>query len=172
MKTNRFIPAAVFATAALIAPSAFAQNAAPTPAPNEVVYTPTLPTPTELVNGASSQGVKVTKVDQSNGQVVVTYAYPNGQVNTVAYQVLPSGGSAPAPSSPAPAVAAAGTSTVVYQTAPAYYAGPAYYPGYTYGYPGYWPLYPAAVGIGIGLGFHGGWGYHGWGGGFRGGWHR
>jgi len=126
-----------------------------TPAPNQVVYSPRLPSPTELSNAAAAQGLTVLRIEQSGSQIIAIYQYSNGQTNTVSYQLLPASGAY------APVTADVGPPpTVIYTDSPrvVYYDGPGY--GY---YPGYW--YPP-VSLGIGLGFRGGYGFHG---GFRGG---
>ena len=134
--------------------------AAPAPtvapaAPNQVIYSPRLPSATELTNAAAAQGVSVERIDQTNTQVTITYKYSNGQINTVAYQLLPTA-TTPAPqqqtvvqTSPAP--------TVVYTQPPrvVYYEEPVYYPRY------YYPYYPP-VSLSFGFGYrhyHGG-GFH------------
>jgi len=113
------------------------------------------------MNAAKAQGTTVVSVDQTSAAINVVYRDSNGLTTTVSYQVLPAGEVPGA--APAAAPAAPGTTTVVYQAAPAaaYYAPYPYYGGY---YP--WGWY-APIGIGIGFGWHGGWG-----GGWRGGWHR
>ncbi len=167
MKSKILSSALALTALGLATTGAYAQTPAPStpaPAPTELVYLQQLPTVASLMNTAKAQGVTVLKISQTSTEVDAVYQAPNGQTNTVSYQVLPAGdGAAPAyaPYAPAPgavpAPATAGT-TVVYQTtpAPAYYYDPYYYGGY---YP--WGWYAP---IGIRLGF-------GWGGGWRGGWH-
>jgi hypothetical protein len=147
-------------TSSMPAPSTPAPVVAPSaaPTPNQIVYSPRLPSAAELSSAAAAQGLTVVRIEQSNSQMVAVYQYSNGQTNTVAYQLLPANGAPAAEtaqSGPAP--------TVVYADSPrvVYYDGPGYYPGY---YPYYW--YPP-VSVGIGLGFRGGYGFHG-GFGFRG----
>jgi len=165
MKTHKFTAAAIIAAA--LCTGAFAQPAvnAQATAPNEVVYVPQLPNASDLTKAASAQGVTVTQIDQTSSQVVVTYKYSNGAVNTVSYQPLANAETSgvPAPSSPAPAVTSTGSTVVYTTTAPAYYYD---YPYYGYGYYP-WGWYPP-VSIGLGFGFHGGFrgGFHG-GGRFR-----
>jgi hypothetical protein len=170
MKTNLVLSSVLIATAFLtsaavaqttiqtLAPATTASPASPTPAPNQTIYVPRLPSPAELTNVASAQGFTVDRIDQTNAQITVVYRYANGQTNTVAYQLLPAAGTAPAmPSTPAPVVTVPATTTVVY-TAPAptyYYYDPYYYP-WRYWYP------PVSLSFGFGY-------YHGGGGGFRGG---
>ena len=171
MKT-KLIPAFLLA-AGLIALGAQAQTAAPVadsaavPAPSRIIYAPRLPSPAELTNVAAAQGISVEKIDQTAAQITVTYNLASGQLNTVAYQLLPSAGSpgqtavvantVAVPSSPAPTVVyTQAAPTVVYTQADPYasyyYAGDPYYSP--------WGLYgPLALGIGLGFGFHGG--YHG-----------
>jgi hypothetical protein len=192
MKTTQLLPAALIASA-LLSTAAWAQNSVsasvPVPSmaaaqPTEYVYVPQLPTPNDLVNGAKTQGVTVSKISQMPGQVIAVYTYPNGQVSTVAFQILPAGeggaaGSAPAgvpqPTSPAPAVvgqavayAPPSTTTVIYDAAPVYgyYPAGGYYP-YGYGY-GWYPPVSIGLGFGWGGGYRGGY-RGGWGGGFHGG---
>ena len=169
MKTNLLI--AGIALSALGLSAAGLRADAPAQAPTELVYLSQLPTPASLMQTAAAEGLTVTKIDQVNGETIVTYKYPDGRINTVSYQLLPAGEAGATATVPAttavPVPTAAPTTTVVYQTAspdvyyaPYYYAnGPAYYP---------WGWY-APVGISLGFGFgHGG--YHGgYRGGFRGG---
>jgi hypothetical protein len=170
MKT-KLIPAFLL-TAGLLALGAQAQTAAPAadaaavPAPSRIIYSPRLPSPGELTNVAAAQGIGVEKIDQTATQITVTYKLANGQLNTVAYQLLPSAGSTAqstaattvaVPTSPAPTVVYAQASPTVVYTQPYpysyYYAGDPYYSP--------WGFYgPLAVGIGLGFGFHGGY-YHG-----------
>ena len=162
MKLKILSSAFVLTALGLATSGAYAQTpapATPAPAPTELVYLQQLPTVASLMNTAKAQGVTVLKISQTSTEVDAVYQAPNGQTNTVSYQVLPAGegvATAPVPGA-APAPGAAGT-TVVYQTAPApaYYYDP-YYAGY---YP--WGWYAP---VGIRLGF-------GWGGGWHGGWRR
>jgi hypothetical protein len=170
MKT-KLIPAFLL-TAGLLALGAQAQTAAPAadaaavPTPSRVIYSPRLPSPGELTNVASAQGISVEKIDQTAAQITVTYKLANGQLNTVAYQLLPSAGSpAQSPAATTVAVPASAAPTVVYsQAAPTVvytqpYPYSYYYAGDPYYYP--WGFYgPLAVGVGLGFGFHGGY-YHG-----------
>lgn len=166
MKTK--IVSAFVITAAILAGGALAQTpvvtsapmpapvvaASATPTPNQVVYAPRLPSAAELSSAAAAQGLTVLKIEQSGSEIIAVYQYPNGQVNTVAYQMLPpTTAYAPgAPQSGAP-------TTVVYADAPqvVYYERPAYYPYYWY----------PPVSLNVGFGFHGGYGFRG-GWGFRG----
>lgn len=172
MKT-KFIPAFLLA-AGLLAAGARAQTPAPAadpvamPAPSRIIYAPRLPSATELTNVAAAQGLGVERIDQTATQITVTYKSANGQLNTVAYQLLPSAttsgqtqatvSTVAVPASPAPVVMYTQPApTVVYTDPyPSYYyaTGPSYY-AYSP-----WDFYgPLAVGIGLGIGFHGG--YHG-----------
>jgi len=170
MKTKLFFTAAVLLTAFFVTgavaqtsdqttpPAATATVASPAPAPNTIIYIPQLPNPTELANAAAAQGLTIDKIIQTSAQVVVVYKYANGQTNTVAYQLLPMAGTAPANTT---TVVPANTATVVpATTATVVYASPA--PAYYYdSYPYYsWPWF-APVAFSVGLGYHGGWGYHG-----------
>lgn len=177
MKTNFKTPAAILA-AAILSTGAFAQTAggSQTPAPNEVIYLPQIPTAADLTSGATARGLTVVSIQQTAGEEIATYRLPNGQINIVAYQALPAAGSAGTTAAQAP-VAAAGQATVVTPSTPApavVYepAAPDYaydYP-YDYYYPWGWyggPYYGYGYGYGVGIGFRGGWGFGG--GGFRGG---
>jgi hypothetical protein len=174
MKTNPFFAAVVLSTAFLASgavaqtsdqtppPAATATVASPTPAPNTIIYIPQLPNPTELANAAAAQGLVIEKIVQTSAQIIVVYKYANGQTNTVAYQLLPVAGTAPATTTtvvPATAttIVPATTATIVYASpSPAYYYDP--YPYYSP-----WPWF-APVAFSVGIGYHGGWGSHGgWG---------
>ncbi|MEO6874330.1 MAG: hypothetical protein ABI222_05865 [Opitutaceae bacterium] len=199
MKT-KFLPLSLsLAAAGVFALGASAQVATPSsPAPavdvaavpqaSQVVYSPRLPSASELMNVASAQGLTIDKMVQTAGQMTVVYRSANGQTNTVAYLLLPSAGStaiAPVVSSDAVSAvstAVVGTTTptmvvvqqpatttrVVYSPAPVYY-DPFFYPAY------YNPWYaPVSVNVGWGFGYYGGYrggynrgGYHG--GGYHGG---
>ena len=83
----------------------------PAPDPNQIVYTPRLPSVADLSNAATAQGLTVDRMEQSATQIVAVYRNASGQTNTVAYQTLP----------PTTAVTAATTSqppTVIYEPAP------------------------------------------------------
>ncbi len=153
-------PTAQVAPTAPIAQAAPAQTA---PTPNQIIYSPRLPTPAELTSVASAQGMTIEQISQTSNQVTVIYRLANGQANTVAYQLLPTS-TAPAPTtvvvpSQAPTVVYQTQSpTVIYQTVPStvYYYDtytPYYYPRY------YYP--PASIHLGFGY-------YRGWGGGYYG----
>jgi hypothetical protein len=131
-----------------------------TTAPSQVIYSPRLPTPAELTNAATAQGVTIARIEQSTSQVTVTYQLANGQTNVVSYQLLPAAGSAVATTTPPPTVVETAPRVVYYEPAYGYY--PAYYPGYWYP--------PVSVRLGFGYGFRGGYGFHG--GYFHGGFHR
>ena len=165
MKTNPFFAAVVLSTTFLVTgavaqtsdqttpPAATATVASPTPAPNAIIYIPQLPNPTELANAAAAQGLAIDKIVQTSAQIIVVYKYANGQINTVAYQLLPVAGTAPATmTTVVPAttttVVPATTATVVYASpAPAYYYDP--YPYYSP-----WPWFaPVAFNVGIGYGY-------------------
>ena len=133
---------------------------APAAGPNQIVYSPRLPSPTELTNAAAAQGLTVEKIEQGDAQVTAFYKTSDGQTNIVFYQLLPTAASA----TNAPVVVAPTTTapTVYYAPAPqvVYYDdySPRYYSSYAY--PGYY--YPP-VSIGLGFGFRSG--------GFRGSYH-
>lgn len=154
---------------------------AASPAPSRVIYTPQLPAVQELNNAAAAQHLTIQKIDQTAGQMMVTYQQADGQTTVVAYQTLGSAsgstatlatnGTAPSavatPASAAPTVGytAANAPTVVYTAPQVVYTSPVYYD-----YPYYAPYYGYPVGISVGFGYRGGWGYRG--GYHGGGWHR
>lgn len=137
------------------APAVAPATAAATPAtPNQIVYTPRLPSAAELTDAAKAQGLAVERIEQSAAQIVATYRNSNGQVNVVCYQTLPPTGT-PAevvsvPASPPP--------TVVYQAPPRVvyydYYDPFYYPYSRVWYP------PVSVRFGVGFGHRGGFHHH------------
>jgi hypothetical protein len=156
----------------IVSPSAApSPNVAPTVAPstvitpNQIVYAQRLPSVTELTNAAAVQGLTIEKIEQTSTQITAVYRYANGQINTVAYLLLPTAGAAAtpgatlvaAPSTPPPAVVYDNTPRVVYYDDD-YGYGPAYYPYYWY----------PPVAFRVGLGFNYNYGYHGGFGGFRG----
>lgn len=126
---------------------------------SQIVYTPRLPTPTEVTNAAAAQGLTVERIVQTATQVVAFYRNAAGQTITVAYQSLPPSAAAttPAPAvaatSPAPVVVNVAPPPAVYETAPRviYYD----YPDYYYYPRGYYP--PVSFGFGFGYrSFYGG----------------
>jgi hypothetical protein len=134
--------------------------------PNQIVYAQRLPSVTDLTNAAAAQNITIDRIDQTSSQITVAYRYANGQINTVAYLLLPPAGAAAAsstapvltPSTPAPAVAYNATPRVVY------------YDDYNDYWPGYYPYYwypPIAFRVGLGFNYH--YGFRGGFGGFRGG---
>jgi hypothetical protein len=145
-------------------PTSMAPMVAPSTAvaPNQVVYAQRLPSVTELTNAAAAQGIAVEKIEQTSTQITAIYRYGNGQINAVAYLLLPTAGAAaspvPTPSTPAPAV--------VYQAEPRVVYYDDNYDGYG---PGYYPYYwypPVAFRVGLGFNYH--YGYRGGFGGYRG----
>jgi hypothetical protein len=145
-------------------PPSVAPTVAPATAitPNQVVYAQRLPSVTELTNAAAAQGLAIDRIEQTSTQIMVVYRYGNGQINAVAYLLLPTAGAAaspvPTPSTPAP--------TVVYQAEPRAVYYDDYYDGYG---PSYYPYYwypPIAFRVGLGFNYH--YGYHGGFGGYRG----
>jgi len=128
---------------------AVSQAVAPTP--NQVIYSPRLPSPAELTSAAAAQGLTVEQVSQTASQVTVIYRNNAGQLNTVAYQLLPTNGV------PATVVAPTPAPTVVYQSPPSV----VYYESYA----PYWPrYYYPPVSVSLGFGYYRGWGRGGWGG--------
>jgi len=136
---------------------------APTPAPNQLIYVPRLPTAQELTNAAAAQGRSIERIEQNNSQITLITRDASGQLNSVAYQLLPTAGNAPA-SAPPPANVTVVTSpppTVVYtEPAPQVYYYEDYGPRY------YAPWYPP-VSLHLGFGY-----YRGFGGGYRGHFHH
>jgi hypothetical protein len=133
--------------------------------PNQIVYAQRLPSAAELTNAAAAQGLAIDRIEQTSTQVTAVYRYTNGQINAVAYLLLPAAGAAtspvvtsvPTPSTPPPAV--------VYEAAP---RGVYYDDSYGY-WPAYYPYYwypPVSFRVGLGFNYH--YGYHGGYGGFRG----
>lgn len=170
MKTN--IPALLVFGTTLLGSVAVAQTVAPAapasaPAasalvPSQTIFLSRLPSPVELTNAASAQGLTIERIEQSNAVVTVVYKYSDGQTKTVAYQMLPVAGT----TSPAPVVVAAPTtivpSTVYYESAPRVYYDDYYYPYARGWYP------PVSLNLGLGFyrggyGFRGGGGFHHWG---------
>ena len=165
MKTTPFLTVSVL-TAVLFAAGAFAQNsepagppaaaspAAPLPAPDQVIYIPRLPSPAEVTSAAVAQGLKIEKIAETAGQITVVYQRSDGQISTVAYQLLPAAGT-PSTATAATATVVAAQPAVVYASpAPAYYYDPYFYDP--------WPWFGGVFfDVGVGHGFH-----HG---GFRGG---
>lgn len=169
---NAKLTAMVFLSVAFLGGSACAQtapapaSAAATPSvapstaltPNQTIYTPRLPTVTELTNIAVAQGLTVERIEQTASQITVVYKNTSGQTNIVAYLPLPGAAGATAtvvtPASPAPSVVYAPAPRVIYYRD---YYGP------DYSYPGYW-YPPVSIGLGFGFrsgGFHGGHHYQG-----------
>lgn len=142
-------------------PSPVSQAAQALPAPNQIIYAPRLPNPSELTSAAAAQGLAVDQISQTANQVTVVYRYSNGQTNTVAYQLLPT---ATAPTttvvapSPAPTVVYQTTPQVIYETSPRVIYYDRYDPWPNYYYP------PVSLNLGFGY-------YRGWGGGWHGGGH-
>jgi hypothetical protein len=136
---------------------------APALVPSQVIYSPRLPTPVELTNAAAAQGVAINRIEQTATQVTVAYKFSDGQTKTVAYLLLPSPGAAPAPVPVVvPASTPVTTTTVYYDSSPrVIYYEPSYYP---YSYARDW-YPPVSLSLGLGFGFHGGGGY------YRGGFH-
>ena len=195
MKSMNYLSAVILAAVVAGPLSAAAQeNAAPapaaTPAPapamnvaepaviDHVVFLARLPTPTELMKGAETQGTPIARMDQTADRMLVVYQYAGGRNVTFAYTLLSSAGSAPAPvAQPAAAttyavVGATAPTTVVYnEPERVVYYSPS--PRYVRYYDPAWDFWaPFAVGVGFGwLGGHGGYhgGWHG-GGGHHGGW--
>lgn len=182
MITDPIITAVVLATALLAAgPATQTSNQTPVPAapaapamapaPDAIIYLPQLPEPAELTNAAAAQGITVERITRTSAEVTVVYQGADGQVHTVAYQLLPTAGGSPTAASTAPTAVPAGggfpteasfvltavpaaSPTVVYAAPPpAYYYASSYYP---------WP-WLGSVSFGGGLGCR----YNNFGGGFR-----
>ncbi len=137
--------------------------------PNQIVYAQRLPSVPDLTSAAAAQGITIDRIEQTSAQITAVYRYANGQINTVAYLLLPTAGAtatlstAPVltPSTPAPAVAYNATPRVVY------------YDDYNDYWSGYYPYYwypPVAFRVGLGFNYH--YGFRGGFGGGRGGFRR
>ena len=115
----------------------------PSPAPDQIVHAHQLPSVADLTKAATAQGITITQIVQSAGEISVRYQLANGQTRTVLYRLL---------SSEAPPTAVA--PTVVYVEPPAgyYYYRDPFYPDYWY------PPFSLRLGLGYGYGYHA---YHG-----------
>jgi hypothetical protein len=137
------------------APSSAAPQLAP--APSQIIYSPRLPSPTELTSVAAAQGMTVEQITQNANQVTAIYRSANGQTSTVAYQLLPT--AAPAPTqtvvAPTQTVVVPAPTTVIYEE-----PRTVYYESYGPAWPRYY--YPP-VSLSLGFGYYRGWG----GGGFH-----
>lgn len=120
-----------------------APGAVVAPAPNQVIYSPRLPTATELANVAAAQGQTIEHINQTATQVTVIYRNANGAASTVAYQLLPNAGS---PATSAPVVVPAPAPTVIYQQTPQVI----YYDTYDYYRPRYYSRPPVSLHFGFG----------------------
>lgn len=129
-----------------------APQMAQAPAPTQIIYSPRLPTPAELTSVATAQGFTVQQINQTASQITAIYRNANGELTTVAYQLLPTQGtSTTTVAIPAPAP------TVVYEQVPT----TVYYRSYD----PYWPRYYPPVSLSLGFGYYRGWGgghYHHW----------
>jgi hypothetical protein len=134
-------------------PQAVAQPTQSAPAPSQIIYSPRLPSAAELTSVAAAQGQTVQQITQTANQVTAIYRNTNGELTTVAYQLLPTSGAPTmtvAVPSPAP--------TIIYEEVPrtVYYRS----------YDPYWPSYYPPVSLSLGFGYYrGGWGgghYHHW----------
>jgi hypothetical protein len=138
--------------------AASAPSVPSTTSPNQVVYTAQLPAVEELTASARESGAStVTRVEQTNSEILVTYQLANGQVNVVAYRLLPQG----RVTSPAPVVVTSPPPSVVYvEPSPPRVV---YYDSYRSYDPWYWgPRVSLGIGLGFGHGHHHGWRHHGW----------
>ena len=136
-------------------------NTAASPAViKQFVYLAKLPTPAELISDAQAQGITVSRIEQNDDRIVVSYQYSDGTSQTYAYKLLSSAGGATAT---APAVenmtvvsAPPPPPRVVYvEREPVYYSGPRYVRYYD----PVWDFW-APVSLGINLGWHSGGGYY------------
>jgi hypothetical protein len=136
------------------APQVIAQAPQAAPAPNQIIYSPRLPTAGELTSVAAAQGLTVQQITQTANQVTAIYRNANGELTTVAYQLLPTSGAPATVAVPSPAP------TVVYQQAPSV----VYYRTYDRPYDPYWPRYypPVSLSLGFGYGWGGGGHYRHW----------
>jgi hypothetical protein len=146
MKTQNVITSAV--VAGFLTTAAFADNSIGTsvsapaavisqPAtPNQIIYTPQLPSVAELTRAATAQKLTVKLIDQSAREVSITTQTSDGQTKVVSYQLL--------------ADATATAPAVVYAAPP---SRDYYYDPYDPYYSAYW--YPP-VSVRLGFGFRGG----------------
>jgi hypothetical protein len=129
-------------------------------APNRIIYSPRLPSPTELSNVAAAQGWSIERIDQTDSQITVIYRYSNGQTSTVSYQLL---GSTSTPAATTTVVTAPPPTVIYREVSPYYYYRDPFYAPWGYYNP---------VSISLGFGYYGGRGYygghHGFHGGYRG----
>ncbi len=170
MKTkilSSFVLATTFLSIGANAQTPVATTSTPTPttpapvvvapaasAPNQVIYSPRLPTVAELTSMANAQGLTLLRVEQASAQETAVYQFANGQTNVVSYQLLPASGLVGTTATPPPTIVETSPRVVYYE--PAY----DYYPGY---YPAYW-YPPVSLRLGFGYGYRGGY--------FRGGFRR
>ena len=120
---------------------------------NQVVYNGRLPTVQELTDAASAKGSTITRVEQTESEILTTYRFASGQESVVAYRLLPTAGSKATVS--APVVTSAPPSVVYVPSSRA-----VYYDSYRYYDPWYWYPYAypySTVAFGIGFGYYG---YH------------
>jgi hypothetical protein len=123
--------------------------------PSQIIYSPRLPTPSELAKVSAAQGSTIGQITQTADSITVQYILANGQKNTVAYRDLSSIDTSSneqtviaTPTSPAPVVVTYPTPRTVIYTEPSYY----------YNYPYYDPWF-VPVGLSIGFGWHSGHGH-------------
>jgi len=146
----------------ILGASSFAQSsetASTNLVPNQTIYVPRIPTPSELTKVASAQGSSIGQIVQTADSITIQYKMANGQSNVVAYRSIASieGGTetqatVATPSTPAPTyVQAPVERTVIYTEAPDYYARP-----YYYGDPYYYGPWFAPIRLSFGFGWHGG----------------
>lgn len=133
------------------------------PAPNQIIYSPRLPTPAELTSVATAQGLAVQQISASSTQVTAIYKNNStGELTTIAYQLLPT----TTTTTTTVAVPTPAPTTVIYQPATRviYYYDDPYWPRY------YYP----PVSLSLGFGYYHGWGGGRWGGGghWGGGYHH
>lgn len=147
---------------------------------DHVVYLARLPAPAELLKGAKSQGISITRMDQTSDRVVVVYQHSGGRTVTFAYTLLSAAANYPAP---AVKTTAGEEPKVVYaepsRVTEVIYTEPRtvyYRPRYVRYYDPAWDFW-GPLALGIGIGWNGGHGHgHGWHGGVHhgghGGWRR
>lgn len=150
------------------APSSTASTVAGPAVIRQFIYLARLPTPAELISEAQAQGLTISRIEQGDDRLVVTYQYADGSAQTYAYKLLSSAaGSAPPPpfvenmtvvEAPPPRVVYVEPETV-------YYSGPRYVRYYD---PSWY--YQSPISFGINLGYRGGGGYYR--GGYSSGGHR
>jgi hypothetical protein len=89
------IPSLIAILALAISPTFAAETAATSTIPaaelptvDHLVYLSELPDPADLIKDAAANGLTIKRVDRTSDRIVVTYAYPDGQISTLGYALL------------------------------------------------------------------------------------